>query len=141
MTLFAFSLWISGIWFILNASIRHNYYCFNAQIVLHLVIGISLKLISVSFWPNTIFFEYLFAFMCSKISLAYPKNPQFLGFIAQIIHKYTHIWTLDNCWSMLSDVWRLSITSLYLCSFLQRKLLASSLGHILDFFIHLHKWM
>lgn len=55
--------------------------------------------------------EYFLAFMCNKIVLAYPKNPLFLSFITEIIYEYILIRTVDNLCSMLSEVWRLSISS------------------------------
>lgn len=42
---------------------------------------------------------------------SYPKNPLFLSFITQITHKYIVMSTLDNLWTVLSEVWRFPITS------------------------------
>ena len=97
----AFSLWISGIWLILNVSIRCNY-CFIAQ-VLHLATGISLILCP---FDLTLVMWIFPCFYVQQVFLSYLKNPLFLSFILQRIHKDIHIRALDSLCSMLCDAWR-----------------------------------
>lgn len=107
----AFSLWIHGICYILNVSIRYSCYCFNAQLFSVWPVGATLNWFLCSSDSTLFVLEYFLAFMCNKIVLAYPKNPLFLSFITEIIYEYILIRTVDNLCSMLSEVWRLSISS------------------------------